>query len=595
VYTRGVGTSLKCPEGKVQKGVECYDPPPPGYNWTTQGGLLIGKVCPPGTNDSGTTCWYDRGVGTVPTCPSDKVQKGVECYEAPSQGYDWTTPGGILVGKVCPPGTNDSGTTCWYDRGVGKVPTCPSDKVQKGVECYDPPPQGYDWTTPGGILVGKVCPPGTNDSGTTCWYDRGVGTVPTCPSDKVQKGIECYDSPPQGYDWTTPGGILIGKVCPPGTNDSGTTCWYDRGVGRIPDKNPCPSGMRDDGTSCWKDSYGRGVGRIPDKAPCPDGMRDDGTSCWEDLKCTTKDNGYYNYSWGSVNCTDGRPWRFQGYSDCYKTWIAKLETTCSGCGCIKKTLFDRQSCKADEEMNGGLCYPKCATGYHATGCCLCEPDGGVGIKVNLFDRQYCKDDEVLEAGLCYPKPREGFTCTATHCEFSKDVKGGTKTGLIASCPDDKILQDGMCYPKPREGFQCRATTCDFSKEVRPGTKTGVISTCADDKVLQDGMCYSKPRDGFQCRATTCDFSKEVKPGNKTGVINVCPPDKLLQDGMCYPKPQEGFTCNATHCQFGKDVKSGNKTGVIDTCPPDKEKVSGLCYTKPKDGFKCELTKCVSIS
>lgn len=64
------------------------------------------------------------------------------------------------------------------------------------------------------------------------------------------------------------------------------------------------------------------VGTMPRKQPCPRGMRDDGTSCWEDWKCS------------------GFPLK------------------CSGCGCIKKTLMQRQACDEGQELRAGLCYKK---------------------------------------------------------------------------------------------------------------------------------------------------------------------------------------------------------------------------------------------
>lgn len=72
---------------------------------------------------------------------------------------------------------------------------------------------------------------------------------------------------------------------------------------------------------------------------CPSGMVDDGTSCWRH--------------------TYGR-----------------------GVGRI------RYRCRSDEDRYGWLCYPECRRGYHAVGCCLCEPKGGPGIKLTLFNRIY---------------------------------------------------------------------------------------------------------------------------------------------------------------------------------------------------------------
>ena len=262
----------------------------------------------------------------------------------------------------------------------------------------------------------------------------------------VQKGVECYNPPPQGYDWTTQGGVLIGKVCPSGTNDSGTTCWYDRGIGRIPNKRACEEGYDDDGTSCWKHSYPNGIGTTPRLNDCPSGSKDVGGTCWLDSQCKTTggecntvDKGYYNYSWGSANCTGGRGFRFQGYDDCYKTWIVKLETECkpivtTGCPYVTKNIGDRGSSCGDGQSNvAGLCYNNCKNGYHFFGGNICEPDGGSGIKKTLFERQYCNDDEELRDGLCYKKCMPGFNGTATICDFSKDVKPGNKKNLVSNC------------------------------------------------------------------------------------------------------------------------------------------------------------------
>ena len=270
--------------------------------------------------------------------------------------------------------------------------------------------------------------------GTKCSYDRGVGRIPNKRS------------------------------CGPGERDTPTECWldsYGRGVGRQPDKRSCGPGERDTPTECWLDSYGRGVGRIPSKRDCDPGQRDDGTSCWEDVKCNGfNDNGYYNYSWGSVNCTGGRPFRFEGYNDCYKTWISKLTPNCWGCGCVKKWSTDRQYCNNDEEMYGGLCYPKCKSGYHAVGCCTCEPDGGPRVTAWLKDRQYCNNNEEMYGGLCYPKCKSGYHAVASNIcapEGGPHVTAWLKDRQY--CNNDEELKDGLCYKKPNEGFKCGVTSC----------------------------------------------------------------------------------------------------------------------------------------
>ena len=148
------------------------------------------------------------------------------------------------------------------------------------------------------------------------------------------------------------------------TGGAGPVCWQK-----------CPPNFRDDGAFCAKpEPYGRGVGRIPD-VKCPPGFQQQGIG---------------NASW----CDNGPRWDF---------WNLKTQNSV-------------KSCRQDEEMNGGLCYPKCKSGYHAVGCCICSPDCpqgfGADIGVSCTKKtkgrgvgkpMVCADNEEYDAGLCYPK------------------------------------------------------------------------------------------------------------------------------------------------------------------------------------------------
>lgn len=298
--------------------------------------------------------------------------------------------------------------------------TCPAGLEEKDSLCYKPCDKGFH---PFGCCIcSPDCPEGWTDDGATC---RKVG----CNADQDHNGALCYPKCKEGYSGVGP---VCWENCKPGYVDDGAFCrkpieTYGRGAGRIPDKRPCDPGQRDDGTSCWLDTYGRGVGRIPDKGGCDAGQRDDGTSCWEDFKCA---GGWDEFNWGLLGTS--------------RTWNALKN--CGGCGCIKKTLFDRQSCHDDEEKNGALCYPKCKAGYHAVGCCLCEPDEGPGIKKNLFQRQFCNPDEEMNGGLCYPKCKEGYTADGCCiCRRGGDVYAKQSYGRGAGTPDTTIQGKGPAY------------------------------------------------------------------------------------------------------------------------------------------------------
>lgn len=84
---------------------------------------------------------------------------------------------------------------------------------------------------------------------------------------------------------------------------------------------PCKQGYHGVGPVCWADTFGTGVGWIP---------------MLKTRKQTTT-------SWGSIGCTGGRPFRFQGYDDCYNITID----------------VPYQECDSDRDLIAGLCYLKC--------------------------------------------------------------------------------------------------------------------------------------------------------------------------------------------------------------------------------------------
>lgn len=87
---------------------------------------------------------------------------------------------------------------------------------------------------------------------------------------------------------------------------------------------PCDDGYHGVGPVCWANTQGIGIGTIPD-------LR---------FRKETKT------SWGSIGCTGGRPFRFQGYGDCYNITID----------------VPYQVCPDDRENVAGLCYKKCPKG-----------------------------------------------------------------------------------------------------------------------------------------------------------------------------------------------------------------------------------------
>lgn len=83
----------------------------------------------------------------------------------------------------------------------------------------------------------------------------------------------------------------------------------------------CEIGYNGVGPVCWAQTQNVGVGTIP----------------------MLKSRKETRTSWGSVGCTGGRPFRFQGYDDCYNITID----------------VPYQECDSDRELKDGLCYKKC--------------------------------------------------------------------------------------------------------------------------------------------------------------------------------------------------------------------------------------------
>lgn len=85
-----------------------------------------------------------------------------------------------------------------------------------------------------------------------------------------------------------------------------------------------------------------------------------------------------------------------------------------------------QRCESDHgsgqcEKNGLIVYPKCRSGYHAVGCCICSPDCpadlstdiGVSCTKNTYGRgvgepMSCRSNLEYDAGLCYQECKVGY-------------------------------------------------------------------------------------------------------------------------------------------------------------------------------------------
>lgn len=216
------------------------------------------------------------------------------------------------------------------------------------------------------------------DDGTSCWIDvdtvgRGTGYAAGCPSGTYKDGALCYTNCPSG--WKGVAGV----------------CW--------PDNPSCPPGTTDSGVSCTKNSFMQNI--VGSSTSCPNGWRNDGTSCWEDVSCSTKWNDCsWKTLWGS--CVGG------------------LETSCSGCGCIKQGV--NRSCPSGYSLSGLLCYQNCPSGYTSV------------------------------AGVCWPQcgDTSKWSDTGVACAKKSSVPAPVGGVVPSICGQTNGYNDdlalGVCYP-----------------------------------------------------------------------------------------------------------------------------------------------------
>ena len=163
----------------------------------------------------------------------------------------------------------------------------------------------------------------------------------TCGANEEKMGGLCYPKCRPGYSskWGLAGSEVAGMCY-----ENCTTGYLGTPVACVPVNTPCtdPGFTTKQGGICYSDKVRKLPGgaiatTIPaTQKKCSDwnsSWRDDGTSCWEDLKCETHADSNWNWTNGGF-----------------------IHTTCGGCGCIKKTAFQRYGCPEGYESSSlGLC------------------------------------------------------------------------------------------------------------------------------------------------------------------------------------------------------------------------------------------------
>ena len=197
------------------------------------------------------------------------------------------------------------------------LPECGNGYEKSGALCYPLCKAGYNGVGP---VCWQRCPEGYKNDGALCRkdvrildrpsYGRGAGSPLGCGNNKERDGALCYPLCKTGYNGVGP---VCWQRCPDGYKNDGATCRRDARIISA-DNRSCPGY---DKCGLWKRNRGC--------SKCPDGYKNDGCTCRRNARIFAKDS----YGRGA-----GSP---------------------------------LNSCGANEERGGALCYPVCKAGFKGIG------------------------------------------------------------------------------------------------------------------------------------------------------------------------------------------------------------------------------------
>lgn len=231
---------------------------------------------------------------------------------------------------------------------------------------------------------------------------------------------------------------------------AGNTMCTSSGVPKRAKPKSCPPGFTDDGATCRlhkvvaKPSYGRGVGVVPTGcdskqeydaglcyAKCRNGYNGVGPVCWQRCPNRFRDDGAFCAKPEAYGRGAGYPWKIGDKPFSLKDARKRCE---------------KKHGKGNCETHGAIVYPKCRSGFHNVGCCICSPnciDGMNDIGVSCAKKSYgrgvgkvptkCQGGKEYDAGLCYKHCRSGYNGVGPVC-WGKCQEGFTDQGALCSRP-----------------------------------------------------------------------------------------------------------------------------------------------------------------
>jgi hypothetical protein len=198
-------------------------------------------------------------------------------------------------------------------------------------------------------------------------------------------------------------------------------------------------------------------------------------------------------------------------------------------------------CKEGDEINGAMCYPKCRTGFHPVGCCVCSPDcpaGWTDDGATCRRAGYCDPNEDRDGALCYPKCRDGFSGAGPVC-WKSCPDGYKDLGAFCSRGGEVITRKSRIadWESCGNGRDIGGTCWEDYDNYTGGCGT-LILRCHDGSLGCKGNCYktrlSRVSKNIGDRARTCN-------SNENNVAGVCwerCPEGYVEDGALCRRPIE---------------------------------------------------------
>lgn len=398
----------------------------------------------------------------------------------------------------------------------------------------------------------------------------------------------------------------------------------------------CAAGATNIGVGCMKvkDTYARNIG--DPLSSCPDGKEKSGALCYN--KCRDGYNGLVSTCWQT--CPSG----FTDYgTGCSNLKIVTKKSYTRGAGSVL------DSCPADKDKSGALCYNKCKSGYSgvANTCSKNCPSGytDTGLTCTKIGDTFSKkvtqrSSRVPSKGPCASGERDDGTscwspldCNTTGCGCIK------KTLMDRTYCKKKAL--GICIKYGKrdcdngqrdDGTSCwedAKTTCTGG-EITKTLADRQLPCNSDEETINTGVtkaCFSKCPSGYKTVGTDC--YQECPSGyTDTGLIctkaDVQVKDVYLRDAgsplgcgsnmekdgalcyktcdsgysgkgpVCWQNCDDGFTDDGATCRrdngFIKDTYQRD-VGSPMVCSSNQEQQGALCYDKCRTNYTGVLNVC----